>query len=471
MPLTRKHTILAKLEANKGTDAAPVAADAIQVLEPEYGGPNYEIIEREYASDDLDTDAAEVGRGTAESSFQTVVRGSGNAVTTAPEVDVLLKSSGMKIADVGDLDITAVSGRFALGQEISDASTGAAAICLDPSVVTAATVRVYKVPDSLAFTNLNVIDIDTGPTLIQTPAVAVAVYAATQFGYQPESDEQTQHGIDAYATTAPAVGEIVVYKDATTSEVIGAGIVRIINDGTDQSVELYFTTRALASGDRVERALNSAHFATVATPITMTRSPSLTIYSYKDALLRKLLGGHGTWGFEAEAGQAGKYTFNYQGAVADPLDGTAPSGIVYPTTVGPRFVGGIAELNGVRFQVKKVGLEFSAQVVDELNANAPSGADGAIITAREPVMTWDIKYPGIANFDLPTFLKDATTLVGGVILGTATGNKMALVAPRLQVVDLQDADNDGVMGWTIVLRCRRRNLAFAGDDSLIIDYQ
>ncbi len=473
MPLTRKHTILTKLESTKGVDAVPVAIDAVQVLEPEYGGPNYEIIEREYASDDLDTDVAEVGRGTAAVSYQTVARGSGDAQNDAPETDPLFRSCGMKRADVGTLGVDAVSGRFALGQEISDATTDARAIMLDVTKQTSGQLRVYKVPDSLLLTDLNVIDIETGPTLIQTPTIGSTEYSTSAFGYRPESEERTKHGIGAYATTAPAVGEIVVYKDGITSEVVAAGIVRAINDGTDQEVELYFSARALkttATADTVERALNAAHVTTIAAPVTLERSPSASIYSYKDGMLRKLLGGHGSWSFEAQAGLAGKFTFQFQGSVDDPVDAVTPTGIVYPTTIGPRFVGAVAELNGTRFQVKKCSLEFGAEVVDELNANAPSGSDGAIITAREPVFTWDIKYPGIANFDLPKFLKEATTLVGGLVLGTATGNMVVMACPRLQVVDLQDADNDGVMGWTIVMRCRRRNTVFTGDDSIIIDY-
>lgn len=473
MPLTRKHTILAKLESTKGADAVPVAADAVQVIEPEYGGPNYEIIEREYANDDLDSDLAEVGRGTAELSMQTVVRGSGNASATPPEDDVMLRSCGMQRADVGDLDIGSSSGRFALGQEISDNATDARAICMDPTPQPAGTVRVWKVPDSLLFVNANNIDLETGPNLIQAPVVAALAFATSKFGYRPESEERTKHGIGTYTTTAPAVGEIVIYRDGITTEVVAAGIVRAINDGTDQEVELYFATRALkttATADNVARALNASHFTPITAPVTLERSPSASLYSFKDGMLRKLLGGHGTFSLEVEAGQSAKFTYTYQGSVDDPVDAVTPSGIVYPTTVGPRFVGGIAELNGTRFQVKKVSLEYAAVVVDELNANAPSGADGAVITNREPVMTWEIKYPGIANFDLPAFLKNAATLVGGIVLGTASGNQITLVAPRLQVVDLQDADNDGVMGWTIVMRCRRRSGPFNGDDSLLFDY-
>ena len=467
--LTRKHVVLAKLETTKGTDSSPGASDAVQVYEPTFDGPNLENLELEYAAADLDTDPSQQGLASGSMTFKTTVRGSGNKAN-ASEADPLFQAAGCQKADVGELDHTRASGRFVLGQQISDATTGAEAIILYPQDGNG-TVRVAKL-DATAFTAPNVIDIDTGPSWIQSPVVAGSGYAATGHGYRPVSDEWIQHDLAAaYTPGSPSVGALVIYTDATTLEVVAAGILRSIQGSPDrQQVELYMQKpgRAIAATDVCTADGNTA--SVHGTPaLSISRSPSLTLHSYLDTIRRTLLGSHGTFSLDAESGRAAAWEWNFQGTPGNPADGSPPAGISYPATQGPRWVNGFAELNGVRFSVKRARFELGAGLVEELNANAATGSDGSIITSREPLLTLELKHAGVGTLDFFAAQRDVTTLVGGVVIGSTTGNIVSLVGPRLQVVGVESAEFDGVAGWSLQLRMRRR---IGGEnDSFYIDYQ
>ena len=92
--LTRRATILAKIESTYGTDPTPVAGDAVLINNMTIK-PNAKFLERNFLRASLSPQAPVVGEKYTEVTFTTELKGSGVA-TTPPEVGVLFRACAMQ---------------------------------------------------------------------------------------------------------------------------------------------------------------------------------------------------------------------------------------------------------------------------------------------------------------------------------------------------------------------------------------
>ncbi len=96
--LTRRATLLAKIEATYGVDPVPTSLlDAVLVEDPDYN-VDVNILERNFVRDDLSPLAIQTGRKIASMTFMTELRGNGlqqsGSVADAPIIGRLLRASG-----------------------------------------------------------------------------------------------------------------------------------------------------------------------------------------------------------------------------------------------------------------------------------------------------------------------------------------------------------------------------------------
>ena len=200
---------------------------------------------------------------------------------------------------------------------------------------------------------------------------------------------------------------------------------------------------------------------------------TVTIYWYDDGLLHKLIGCFGNVKLSAKSGEAPKLTFDFTGldaGVSATTNATAvltgwkvPVGItkanVTDVLLGCTYATG-ALTGGVSYNSTGLSLDWGSAV-----AFAP------MLTTEQVVMT-DRKVSGTVSLELSAAQEvtqmaavKANTLTGlGFVIGTASGNKIMLHLPNVQLLSPKKEDFNGMrlIGFDL------RALPVAGNDEVRI---
>lgn len=200
---------------------------------------------------------------------------------------------------------------------------------------------------------------------------------------------------------------------------------------------------------------------------------TLTIYWYDDGLLHKLVGCFGNVKLSAKSGEAPKLTFDFVGldaGVSAAANATAvltrwkvPVAItkanVTDILLGCTYATG-ALTGGVAYNSTGLSLDWGNQV-----AFAP------MLTTEQVVLT-DRKVTGALSIELTAAQEvtqmaavKANTLTGiGFVIGTATGNKIMLHLPSVQLINPKKEDFNGMR----LIGFDMRVLPVAGNDEVRI---
>lgn len=200
---------------------------------------------------------------------------------------------------------------------------------------------------------------------------------------------------------------------------------------------------------------------------------TVTIYWYDDGLLHKLIGCFGNVKLSAKSGEAPKLTFDFTGLDAGVIATTnatavltgwkVPVGItkanVTDVLLGCTYATG-ALTGGVSYNSTGLSLDWGNAV-----AFAP------MLTTEQVVMT-DRKVSGTVSLELSAAQEvtqmaavKANTLTGlGFVIGTASGNKIMLHLPSVQLLSPKKEDFNGMrlIGFDL------RALPVAGNDEVRI---
>ena len=178
-----------------------------------------------------------------------------------------------------------------------------------------------------------------------------------------------------------------------------------------------------------------------------------TIYYYDDGVLHKLLGCFGNFKLSAKAGEAPKLTFDFVG-----LDGgvTAAANATAVLTAWKTPVA-IAKANVVDITI---GCTYAAGVLTGGTAYNSNGltldwgnkVDFVPMLTTEQVVLSDRNVSGSIELDLTAAQEvanmasvKANTLSGmGFVIGTATGNKIMLHMPNVQLINPKKVENTGM---------------------------
>ena len=198
-----------------------------------------------------------------------------------------------------------------------------------------------------------------------------------------------------------------------------------------------------------------------------------TIYYYDDGVLHKLLGCFGNVKLSAKSGEAPKLSFDFvglDGGVTAVANATAvltawktPVAItkanVVDVTIGCTYAAG-ALVGGTVYNSTGISLDWGNKV------------DFVPMLTNEQVILSDRSITGSLELDLTAAAEvtqmaavKANTLQGvGFTIGTATGNKILLHMPNVQLINPKKAENTGMrlIGFDL------RALPAAGNDELRI---
>jgi len=305
-------------------------------------------------------------------------------------------------------------------------------------------------------------------------AGTVAPYAG--LAYAPDSVKSTTITTASWTGGTPSVGDVLLVK--TAGVVVGA-IQITVDNGSMLSLDANQLYGTVSNGDTLTN--DAGRSCTINSAPACNRTPPLTIWNNLDGRRFPLTDSRGTFSLEGEAGQPLQFSWTFNGTPGTATDvlattTTGLSAISPPRLFGSTFVAGSgantagaagsgAMANLFRMPLKRFALDLGGQVAASMDANQAGGVGAANVTDRDPVFTITVDQIHGA-FDWQSMRDNSTPVRIGLLMGTAAGNCMTIVAANCQVTQVNSADSDGVAVWEVALKPRR--IRESGDDEFLI---
>jgi hypothetical protein len=219
--------------------------------------------------------------------------------------------------------------------------------------------------------------------------------------------------------------------------------------------------RACAMAETIVASTTAAY-----NPIT-TAHEMITLYYYLDGILCKMLNCKGTFTLQLSAGGIPSIKFTFTGSFSTPTDTANPAGSVFTAFKQPL---GINKINSPTFTLH--GTAFKAQSLDVDIGNQVLyrnliGYEAILITDRSPSGSCSFETESVATKDWYTIIKNGTLGALQLVHGTVAGLIVQIDAPKVQLVDPQFSDSDGVSMFDTSLQF----LPNTGNDELVLTFK
>lgn len=173
----------------------------------------------------------------------------------------------------------------------------------------------------------------------------------------------------------------------------------------------------------------------------------LTIYAYRDGVLFKLLGAHGSLSINMAAKKIPHIHFSFVGKYSAVTDAAIPvgsdfSGFKQPLASLPANTGTLT-LDGYAAKVSAFSMDMSTEVSHAIWMNNETLAP----IDRKPKGSITVEAVTIATKDYFAMVRAATLGVFTLTHGTAAGYKVKLDAPKVQLVDIQEVEYEGALAY------------------------
>lgn len=187
---------------------------------------------------------------------------------------------------------------------------------------------------------------------------------------------------------------------------------------------------------------------------TTPGTDSVTVYWYDDGVLHKGLGARGTFTIKATVGIKPVFSFRFlaiDGGISATSNATTTlTAFKTPLVVTDTNTGDI-QFNGTYGTAPAItnGTSYTSQGIDELDignavVHTPLlGGESVDITDRSMSAKFSLDLTAAAEVTFMTNVKAATLQSFGIIHGTATGNRVMLFAPAVQLINPKKADVNG----------------------------
>jgi hypothetical protein len=175
---------------------------------------------------------------------------------------------------------------------------------------------------------------------------------------------------------------------------------------------------------------------------------SIAIYAYQHDILHKILGARGTFSGVCVATEYTKITWEFTGIYAGPADQSIPAG-TFATTIPPRFLSASFAFDAYAAVINSFNFDIGNAIAKRVDANSATGIKEWLITNREPRGSIDPEMVTVATKDLWGYWSASTQAAITATIGSATGNKCVIDAPKavLDVPSYGDREN-----W-LILNC------------------
>jgi|GEM_PF-2398822 len=405
--LTRRAVLQCAIESDYRVPAPVGVDDALYVEDSDYSvDPN--LLERNFARDDLSPLPNIVGRRQASIKFTTELKGNGKQhsgiVIDAPIISRLFRACGYSLTTLSTADVSQV---FPVGSH--------------PSNV--------------------------------TWAANVGSHQST-IGYFIE------------VTTAGASGtaQVTVSSD-TAGENTSTPVT--ITSGTDLNIG---TTGLKLAPTFTGDLVLGQKWVVWCLPKGLRLDPvsdgfeSLTLVLNMDGVEHRMYGSYGTFSVNAEAGDYAKIEWEFQGTYEDPTDKPLPQ-CNYETTIP-------AQVEHARLRIDKNYTIVNAWSFEQGNdiqirpdVSSGEGYVGTRIVSRDPKGGIDPEAELVANHDFWGKLGRAERMSFQIRIGTEKGNTVWFLSPSVQYTGLTYQDRDGIRAYDAELKYSR---VFGNDEMCII---
>lgn len=186
----------------------------------------------------------------------------------------------------------------------------------------------------------------------------------------------------------------------------------------------------LFKGCNFSETINIATDVLYAPNSNVSGNTSIALYAYQHDILHKVLAARGTFSVELVAGEYGVLAWEFTGLYAGPADTIIPTNAVFSQTVPPRFLSAGFTLDSFGATIQKLSLDVGNKLAKRVDANSPTGIKEWLLVNREPKGSIDPEMVSVAAKDLWGLWANSTQAAISSTLGSATGNKCAIAAPK-----------------------------------------
>ncbi len=351
--LTKKALILAKIEANYGSDPTPTPAlNSVLVFDPAVN-VNSDKLDRDVVRPSLTKLPHLIGKKFIEFTFMTELKGSG-LLGTSPEIADLILACGY------------AETYGALGAESLN----------EPDFATHAKWDVAGDFDDsggdAAYT-----DSSHAGTLTQTSAnMAVVGVANKRYAFTYIISGKSG---DAVASITSAFALEATSLDLTD----GTHTVYFIAAPGAATADFVISATSSTGGFTMDDVTLKAVGEVVYTPASSSLS-SVTIWVYLDGLLQKISGCRGSFEFTGDAGAQPRIAWTFQGLYQTPTDAAIPSGSAFDSTKGPVFMGATFTYGAYAAIIQQLQINLNNELAQRESVIASHGIEAIEIVGRAP---------------------------------------------------------------------------------------
>ncbi|MHB8808966.1 MAG: phage tail tube protein [Desulfobulbaceae bacterium] len=170
--------------------------------------------------------------------------------------------------------------------------------------------------------------------------------------------------------------------------------------------------------------------------------PSATLALYEDGKVKRIWGARGTVSISYRAGEPAIASFTFTGADWEVVDAALLTGVTYPATVPPVFMGATFSLGGYSAVINSMGIDLGNTVALRKAVTASGGHISARITGREPTLKIDPEEVLNATQDFFGGWRSGTLLALASSMGSAAGNTIATSAPKVQYQSISTGERE-----------------------------
>lgn len=195
--------------------------------------------------------------------------------------------------------------------------------------------------------------------------------------------------------------------------------------------------------------------------------PTLTMALYEDGICNKIWGARGDVSLKEKTGEIALWHFVFTGADFGVTDAAMlSSGVSYQSTLPPVFANASFAVDSYSAVIENLEIRSGNSVSLRPDVNASSGYRSAVISGREPVLTFDPEMVTVATYDFYGKLRSGNEGAFSQVLGSVAGNIITITAPKVQYMAINPADRNKQR--TLGIDCQLNRNTAAGDDELSI---
>lgn len=294
-------------------------------------------------------------------------------------------------------------------------------------------------------------------------ACGMAEFAVSKLTIGTITSGPFQDGETVTGGTSAATG-IVIKQTATGVTTL---LIRSISGTFSVGSETITGSRSGATASESGGATATQGFAYVTNSVD-TNVPSLTIGSYEDGKRKLASGCRGNVKINLKDGEPGFLTFDFMGVLSATADVALLTGITYESTVPEPYLSAGLVDGSFSPIFSAVDIDLGNAIAMRLNANLTPGQLSALITDREPTGTIDPEAELIGTKDFVADWLAKTVNYFETTIGSASGNKVTIIAPAMQIESVGDGDRSGIALDQLSVAFKTPAASNNGDDELTI---